>query len=310
MSRIYSKLREIEVEKQESVNRRSLLNILEKGAVPPEEESGVMQPGARMEGMDLSSETKGKSPSAVTDPHPLIPAFSKFADQLKTTLGSIKAFTELPQGRFKDPEFGDTFHRKVAGDIDTTYLELDCLLDYVRIKFPVRKTDSVRSLLEALFERNGKQLKEKHLKIARRQYEVDLPETGVQDEQLRYILNWVLQYVILSTAPGGSLAVLTRSCQLGQGAMDDLRTWNPEGGRVIEILIVFTHLERPNMQIGTGPGPQAASIENAKGFIFPLVEEILRENRGTIKFKAHQEKHVTQVSLMLPVERRKATYSG
>jgi hypothetical protein len=40
----------------------------------------------------------------------------------------------------------------------------------------------------------------------------------------------------------------------------------------------------------------------------PLIEDIVQENGGMIRSKVDHEKHVTQISLMLPVERRKVMY--
>ena len=54
------------------------------------------------------------------------------------------------------------------------------------------------------------QLEDKKIKIFKK-LEKDLPETVVHDEQLKYILNALLQYAIPSIPPHGSIGFLTKS---------------------------------------------------------------------------------------------------
>ena len=77
--------------------------------------------------------------------------------------------------------------------------------------------------------------------------------------------------------------------------------------KYIEIIVVFNGSEKPAEQVRTAQSSQATARENGKNFILPLIEDIVQENQGMIKCKADQEKHVPQISLMLPVERRKVT---
>jgi len=42
-------------------------------------------------------------------------------------------------------------------------------------------------------------------KFSYKKLEKDLPETSMHDEQVRFILNSVLQYAILSTPPNGTI---------------------------------------------------------------------------------------------------------
>jgi hypothetical protein len=310
MSRIYSKLREMEAEKQANVNIKPLLNMLEKAMRSPEDKAVPTAPQTRTECVPHSPDTGERNFSEEANVHSLLPALGQFADHMKNTLGSIKAFTELSRGRFSDVEFGNTFQQRVTEEIDKTYLELDCLLDYVRIKSSVREADVLRSLLEELLQRHGKRLRDKDLRIVRKQYETDLSEPGVEDEQLRYILNWVFQYVILSAAPGGNLGVLTRSCPIRRETGSHSEPWIPEGERDIEMIIVFTHLQSPGSPSEKEPEPRVCVEEKTEGFFFPLVQEIIRENRGSITFRVYQEKHVTQVSLRLPAASKKVIHSN
>ena len=195
----------------------------------------------------------------------------------------------------------------VAGDIDKTDSELVCFLDYVKIKSPAQKANTVHALLEALLRDHEKKLKDRKIKIARKQYEKDLPEPSVQDEQLRYVLNWVLQYAILSVSPGGNIGIVTKVLDT-QEAGEDFKTRVQRETKYIEIIVVYNCSEKPVEHVRTGQGSLPTAKEKGKDFILPLVEEIVQENRGMIRSKVDHEKHLTQISLMFPVERRRVTY--
>lgn len=313
MSRIYSSLQLVETEKQEHLNGRPLLNTIEEKKTSAEQESDLKHGETETEKLELASVFDEKSPPGELNTHPLSAYFAAMANHIKSTLGSIRGFTELSQSRFKDAEFGNNFHRMVTEDIDKTDSELDCFLGYMKMKSPVRRKNTVHHLLEALLRDHEKKLKDKKIKIVKKQYDNELPETSVQDEQLRYILNWVLQYAILTAAPNGNIGVLTKCFDI-QEAKENGKRWVSKEWQYIEILIAFTGGERPAEPVGAVPGPQATPRENGKNgkngkngqnFILPLVEEIVQENRGMMKIKVDQEKQMNQISLILPVERRK-----
>jgi hypothetical protein len=301
MSGIYTALKMVEMERQqEMLNGKPSLNIVDEVMASAEQEPEVKRPEARTENPGLPSEFKEKLPPGGQATRPWPDFLVEFANHLKDTLGSIRGLTELSQGRFKDPEFGNNFCRMVAGDIDKADSELACFLDYVKIKSPAQKANTVHALIEALLRDHEKKLKERKIKIARKQYEKDLPETSVQDEQLKYIMSWVLQYVILSVSPGGNIDT--------QESGEDFKTWVHRDPRYIEIIIVFNASEKPIEHVRAGQGSPSTAKENVKDFILPLVEEIVQENRGMIRSKVDHEKHLTQISLLFPVERRRVTY--
>ena len=307
MSGIYTALKMVEMERQEKLNGKPSLNIVDEVMAAAEQEPEVKHPGARTENPFPPSDFKEKIPPGKQTACSWPGFLTEFANHIKDTLGSIREFTELSQGRFKDPEFGNNFYRMVIGDIDTADSELACLLDYVKIKSPAQKANTVHALLDALLRDHEKKLKDRKIKIARKQYEKDLPETSVQDEQLKYVLSWVLQYAILSVPPGGNLGVVTKVLDV-QEAGEDLKTWVQREAKYIEIIVAFTGSEKAAEHVRTGQGTQPTVRESGRDFILPLIEEIVQENRGLMKSKVDHEKHVTQISLMFPVERRRVTY--
>jgi len=56
-------------------------------------------------------------------------------------------------------------------------------------------------------------LKEKKIRIFKKQYEKDLPEIATHDEPLRYLFSTVLQYAISSSRRNGSIGFLTKTIE-------------------------------------------------------------------------------------------------
>jgi nitrogen-specific signal transduction histidine kinase len=307
MSGIYAALKLAEMEMQEKPNGKPSLNIVDQGKGVAEQESELKHPEAYSESRVSPSGVKAKIPAGDQTPRPWPSFLVEFANHIKDTLGSIKGLTELSQGRFKDQEYGDNFCKMVIGDIDKADSELACFLDYVKIKSPAQKANTVHIVLDALLRDHEKRLKDRKIKVAKKQYEKDLPETSVQDEQLKYILKGILHLAVLSVPPGGNIGIVTRVVDT-QETGEDLKTWVQRKSKYIEIIIAFNDSEKAAEQVRAGQGVQTAARENGRDFILPLIEDIVQENGGMIRSKVDDEKHVTQISLLLPVERRKVTY--
>jgi nitrogen-specific signal transduction histidine kinase len=299
MGGIYAALKLAEIEMQEKVQGKPSSAGVNQGRGVAEQESELKDP-------EVYSEAgfKAKLPPGDQTTRPWPSFLVEFANHLKDTLGSIKDLTELSQGRFKDQEYGDNFCRRVIGDIDRADSELACFLDYVKIKSPALKANTIHTLLDALLKEHDKRLKDRKIKVARKQYEKDLPETSVQDEQLKYILKGILHLAVLSVPPCGNLGLVTKVLDTEE-AGEDLKTWVQKKSKYIEILVAFNDSEKADEQARAG---LPAARENGKDYILPLIEDIVQENGGMIRSKVDHEKHVTQISLMLPVERRKVMY--
>ena len=294
MAGIYAALKLAEMEMQEKVQGKPSTTGVNQGRGVAEQEPEVYaEPGF-----------KAKPPTGDQTSRPWPSFLVEFANHLKDTLGSIKDLTELSQGRFKDQEYGDNFCRMVIGDIDKADSELACFLDYVKIKSPALKANTIHTLLDALLKDHDKRLKDRKIKVAKKHYEKDLPETSVQDEQLKYILKGILHLAVLSVPPGGNLGIVTKVLDTEETG-EDLKTWVQRKSKYIEIVVAFNDSEKAEEQARSG---LPAARENGKDYILPLIEDIVQENGGMIRSKVDHEKHVTQISLMLPVERRKVMY--
>ena len=226
--------------------------------------------------------------------------------RIKNPLVSIKTFTQLLGDKFNDVEFREHFYRIVTEDIEKIDAVLNGLLSYIKINTPIEKRNTVHFILEDVLKKHEMQLEDKKIKIFKK-FEKDLPETVVPDEQLRYILNALLQYVLPSIPPNGSIGLLTKSFDLQTEMPDDKKIYQKDG-RYIEILIVFTGYKKPIEQFETVLGIPPVQKEEAVELELRLIKEIIKKNQGMMKFEVNEKKPRTLISLKFPIERRKLIY--
>ena len=226
--------------------------------------------------------------------------------RIKNPLVSIKTFTQLLGDKFNDVEFREHFYRIVTEDIEKIDAVLNGLLSYIKINTPIEKRNTVHFILEDVLKKHEMQLEDKKIKIFKK-FEKDLPETVVPDEQLRYILNALLQYALPSIPPNGSIGLLTKSFDLQTEMPDDKKIYQKDG-RYIEILIVFTGYKKPIEQFETVLGIPPVQKEEAVELELRLIKEIIKKNQGMMKFEVNEKKPRTLISLKFPIERRKLIY--
>jgi len=221
--------------------------------------------------------------------------FIELIHQTKNTLDSIKKFTQLSRGKFSDKEFGEVFYRRITKDIEKNDLMLNGFLNYIKATTPIRKKGTVNTLIEEVLRKHQVRLEEKKIKIFRN-FERDLPEAIIPDEQLRFILESVLQYAMAMMPLDGSLEFSTKSVVLQKEMRED-QAFFKKNGNFIEVLVAFTYSK--------GPEEQAASQkEIVPDLMLRLVHDILERNQGMIKFELNETKGKRFISLKSPVERR------
>jgi len=226
--------------------------------------------------------------------------------RIKNPLVSIKTFTQLLREKFNDAEFREHFYKIVTEDIGKIDAVLSHLLSYIKINTPIEKKDTVHFILEEILRRHELQLQERNIKIFKK-FEKDLPETTVHEEQLRYILDALLQYALPSVPPNGSIGFLTKSIDPRAEVADANKSHRKNGG-YIEILIIFTGYKKPVEQFESILGIPALQKEEAVELELRLIKEIIQKNQGMMKFEVNEKKPRTIVSLRFPVERRKLIY--
>jgi hypothetical protein len=225
---------------------------------------------------------------------------------IKNQLGAIKNLTFLTGNRWEDPEFRKSLQQGVAEKIRQIDSVLNSLLNYVSINTPVIKKNTLQFILEEVLEANAKQLQEKNIRVIKKR-EKDLPETYIHDEQVRFVLNSILQYAIPSIPLNGSIGFLLRAPNLPKREGNPKKTFMENSEACVEVIIVFTGNQKP---IGSSePAPPAQTQrEEVIELILQLVEEVLKKNDGMMRWEVDEKRARSLISLRFPIERRKVIY--
>jgi len=233
----------------------------------------------------------------------LSPFFIELIQRIKNSLSSIKNYTQISRGKFSDREFGEYYYRAVTGDIEKMEMVLNSLIDYIRLRTPIRKMNTVHNIIEEVLNKYQVKLEEKGIKLLKR-FEKDLPETVVPDEQLRYVLSSVLQYAMVVTPPNWNIALSTKSLLLEKEAGEAKGLFKRDG-KYIEISVFFAVHQRPGE-----PASRTAPIqkEEASDILLRFVKEVVLRNHGTMKIGTDEKRTKSFISLRFPVERRNVVY--
>ena len=216
----------------------------------------------------------------------------------------MKAFAFLSKDKFVDAEMGDYFYRIVTGEIEKTVSLLDIFQDYVSINTPIKKTNTVNVMIEQILRKYENFLVEKEIKLVKKQFEENLPETIVPDEQLKYIFDSVIQYAIHSVPHRSNIGILTRLFDI-ENLKEEEKALLQKEGKYLEILIIFTSHPKQIDQLGLVPGLPSLPKDETIDLVLQLVNEVIQKNRGIMKLKVDEDKLMEFISLILPVERRR-----
>ncbi len=226
---------------------------------------------------------------------------------IKNTLVSITNINHLSVEKFNDLEFKKYCHKSIYQDIKKIDSVLNAVLNYINVNTPIVRKNTIHIILEEILEANEQQIESKKIKTLKK-LERDLPETFIHDEQVRFILNSILQYAILSTPYDGSIGFLTRSIdQKGTGTGEE-KVIPLKDRKNIEVLIVSTSYKDPFEQLENAQ--EGPTVENEKtiGLILQLIRELIQRSQGMIEFEVDEKKTRTLFTLRLPCERRQVVY--
>ena len=250
--------------------------------------------------------SKEKDPPTEQDPPFLSSFLPELIHSIKNTLISIKNTSQLSADKFNDVEFRKYSQKSITEDIKQIDSVLNSLLNYIHINTPITKSNTISLVLEEVLEANEKQIQCKNIKIFKK-CEKDLPETFIHDEQMRFILNSILQYAILSTSPEGTIGFLIKSFDFLNETLG--KKISPErNGGYIEAAIGFIggkEQTEPSKDIHV---KSTDAKEEAAKLILQLVKEILQRNRGSMTYEVDPKKPRTLITLRFPIERRKVVY--
>jgi hypothetical protein len=242
----------------------------------------------------------------------LFPILIELIHLVKSTFRFINSLAQVSRDKFSDKEFGDYFIRTVTADTKKIDLLLECILDYIKVSTPIRKVNTVHAFIEELLKKKQGQLEEKNIRLFKK-FEKDLPETTVPEEQLRYVLNAVLQYAIVLIPFNGSIGFYTRSFVLQKEMGEDQASLKKDG-RHVEISILFTGSKKTIERIETVPqiagdhGELLSNLELVFDLELRLVDEIVKRSQGVMSIETDAKMPKTTITLRFPVERRKVAY--
>ena len=192
----------------------------------------------------------------------------------------------------------------ITQDIDKTDLLLSGFLTYVRVTTPMKRVNTVNAVVEEVLEKNKVSLGKKGARLFKK-LEEDLPEIIVPDDQLKYILDFVLQYAILTMPPSGNIALLTTSAMF-QGEIPGAQAFFEKYGGYIEISVVFSGDREPaglgSDELGRISTPQRGEPLE---LMLRLVKGMVLRNWGKMNFETDEKSRRTTLSLKFPIERRK-----
>lgn len=233
----------------------------------------------------------------------ILPLFLELTDRVRGSMAAMKTLAFYSRENFKDRELGEYFHRVVTEDIEKTISLLDCFYEYLNLNNPVRKVNTINTLLDEILKEKHLEFDKKNIRIVKKKFEQDLPETSLTDEQLSFILNSVFDYILFSSPLNGGMGILTRSIESNQ--------WNGEGKdrlqkdtKYIEILILSKYVNVLRQPEDPLAPVSKENQEERMDLILQLVKKTLENHRGAMKTKGHPRKEMNVISLVLPIERR------
>ena len=252
------------------------------------------------------AESNGRK-SSIEQNTPFLSSFLiELIHSIKNTLISIQSMSGLSADRLNDVEFRKYAQRNIAEDIKKIDSVLNSLLNYIHINTPIIKTNTISIILEEVLEANEKQLQGKKIKIFKK-CEKDLPETFIHGEQVKFILNSILQYAILSTPLNGTIGFLIKSFDF-QNEGPDKRVSSERNEGYIEAAIGFTCEKKGVDQSKDNFGIPHVQQEETSKLILQLVKEILQKNKGSMTHEVDPNKPRALITLRFPIERRKVVY--
>ena len=193
----------------------------------------------------------------------------------------------------------------ITEDIEKIDLVVDRLFNFVKVSIPMRKTNTVHTLIEEMLQKFENRLEEKKIKVFKR-FEKDLPETTLPDPHLRYILNSILQYAVTCVPSHGTLGLLTQSFVVREPGQDPTLLKNGRG--YVGITLFFTGDKKCVESWGTELKIGTTGREEWADLLLQLVKEVAHRNRGVMKIKVDEKEAKIDIVLEFPVERRATLY--
>jgi hypothetical protein len=220
--------------------------------------------------------------------------FIELIHRTKGVFNTINKLTQLSREKFGDREFREFFYKTISNDIEENSLLLNTFVQYIESTTSIPKKDTIVKLFDEVLKRHQVRLEERRIKILKT-FEGDLPETIVPDEQLKFIFDSLLQFVIVLMPSGGNVEFLAKSVALPGSYID--KKFSTSNGECIAIVLTFTNHKTPR-----------ASEEVLSDLVYRLVEMIVQRNHGKMNFEVAEKGSKNTITLKVPIERRKVVH--
>ena len=230
-----------------------------------------------------------------------LPLFGNLINYMKGSLVAMQSFASLSRDAFKDAELGEYYYEIICAEFEKTMSLLNCYCDYLQLNKPVKAKGTLRMLIEEVLKERERQLKEKDITIISKQLEENLPENLMPDAPLRYALDTIIRYNLLTMPHHSSLGFLTKLYDHTEGNGQEQNGLEKDG-EYVEILIVSSY---PGKTKGFPAGGSTDSHGTEADLILALVKEMIRKNHGGMRVKCYEQEAMTFISLILPADRRK-----
>lgn len=250
-----------------------------------------------------SLEPKAGNASNGQDTLFLLSFLTELVHCMKGNLLSIKNVASVPIDHFDSLEFRKHFQASLEEDVKKIDSVLNTLLNYISISTPLMKTNTLRIILEDILEANEKKLRDRKIRIFK-ECDENLPETYMHHEQMRFVLNSLLQYALLVLPSPGSIGFSIKYSEGKNKTSAPTPSLESNAGH-IEVTIGFSGERTVAKHPESSP---EAHPDEAIDLILKLVAEIVKKNKGTIKFVANEKGQKSLVILRLQIERRKRVH--
>jgi hypothetical protein len=158
-------------------------------------------------------------------------------------------------------------------------------------------------MLEEILKEKQMEFEKKNIRIIKKQFEAELPETTLPDEQLSFVLNSIFGYILFSAPLNGAMGILTRSIESNKWYREENEGLQKDV-KYIEILILSKYL-KPLRQFEDSLTPiPNGNPEERMDLILQLVKKTVENQRGAMKMKITAQNGMNIISLALPIERR------
>jgi two-component system NtrC family sensor kinase len=192
------------------------------------------------------------------------------AHEIRNPLVSVKTFLQLLPERVNDEEFRTTFLDITMGEVERISNILAQFLDFARPSEPNLRPENLAEVTEVMALLADAEAAKQGITIVRH-YAPDVPKAMIDLEQIKQVLQNILNNAVQATPRGGRVEVTVRAAH------------GPGGGRQVQIEISDSGKGIPEEDLEKIFTPFFTTKEAGTGLGLPVAHRIIEEHGGTIE---------------------------